>query len=77
VKKTLRYAAAVAMGCLLLFFSASCSKGPDEKGRIEKMTEEAGKAAVDRIKTPIDKATEAKAQQEKKDRQTSERIGGD
>jgi hypothetical protein len=65
----------VLLGCLLLFFSVSCSGDQEEKGRIEQMTEEAGKAAVDSIKTPIDKAKAAKVLQEKKDQETSERIG--
>lgn len=48
----------ILMFFLFMPFLAACSKkGPDsEKGGIEELTEETGKAAVESIRRPIDKA---------------------
>jgi hypothetical protein len=46
--------------CFILFLTAGCSKNEqqqaEEKGRIEKMTDQAAESAVKKIRTPMDKA---------------------
>jgi hypothetical protein len=49
---------AIALTVFVLCFSA-CSKGKDAepaKGKIEKMTDQAAEAAMEKIRTPLDKA---------------------
>jgi hypothetical protein len=52
----------------------SCSGDKEEKGRIEKMTEETGRELADKITAPIDKAKAVKVQQEDRDRKSAERL---
>jgi hypothetical protein len=74
VKKIVVRAAGLVMAGCLSFFPAACSQDPEGKGRIETMTEKAGKDMADRVKAPIDKAEAAKARQEERDRDAARSI---
>ena len=63
------------VAALLLFgpLLFSCTKSEnDEKGAIDRMTEEVGQEMADRITDPIDKARDAKELTEKHNRDTEE-----
>lgn len=52
------------LGCAVFFACSDNKKADSEKGAIEKMTDKTAKEAVNRIRTPIDKAQSAKNQQD-------------
>jgi hypothetical protein len=59
-KKPFKHILGAAVVSFLLVLPAGCSKSDeqqsDEKGRIEKMTDQAAETAVKKIRTPMDKA---------------------
>ena len=59
-KRPFKHILGAALVSFLLVLPAGCSKNDeqqsDEKGRIEKITDEAADTAVKKIRTPIDKA---------------------
>jgi hypothetical protein len=59
-KKPFKHILGAAVVSFLLVLPAGCSKRDeqqsDEKGRIEKMTDQAAETAVKKIRTPMDKA---------------------
>ena len=59
-KKNPYYFLGAAILCFLLVLPAGCSKNEEpqveEKGRIDKMTDQAAETAVKKIRTPMDKA---------------------
>ncbi len=64
MKKRVLYSGfSLALAGLLLLFGAGCStegekQQTEEKGRIDKMTDQAADSAVKKIRTPMDKARE-------------------
>jgi hypothetical protein len=57
------------------FYGCSDKKEPaPEKGAIQKMTEETARQAVDRIRTPIDKARSVAQQQEEKNKEVDDAV---
>ena len=52
------------LGCAVFFACSDNKKADSEKGAIEKMTDKTAKEAVNRIRTPIDKAQSVKNQQD-------------
>ncbi len=68
-KKPFKHILGAAVVSFLLVLPAGCSKNDeqqsDEKGRIEKMTDQAAETAVKKIRTPMDKA------------RTTQKIGDD
>lgn len=60
VKRLFHYGLSTAVICLLLIGPAGCSKNgeqqTEEKGRIDKMTDQAAETAVKKIRTPQEKA---------------------
>jgi len=64
----------MVLPALLFFLISSCSSPEDQekKGVIEQTTETVAQEAVDRIKTPIDKAYQAKDLQESHTREVDE-----
>jgi hypothetical protein len=73
MKKILSYC---LIGVVLVsgaFYGCSDKKEPaPEKGAIQKMTEDTARQAVDRIRTPIDKARSVAQQQEEKDKEVDD-----
>ena len=64
----------IALIFLAAFLLGSCSgDDEDEKGRIDTMTEEAGKEAVRWIKTPIEKAQNVADKEEERVKEFDER----
>jgi outer membrane murein-binding lipoprotein Lpp len=59
----------------LLLAGCSGDEGKKEQGAIEKQTEQTAKAAVEAIKTPIDKARTAAGQQNDQARTLKEQAG--
>ena len=59
-KRSLYHIFTVTTLCLLLVLSSGCAKDEEqlveEKGAIDKMTDEAAETAVKKIRTPMDKA---------------------
>lgn len=59
-KKTFKHILGAAVLSFLLVLPAGCTKNDeqqsDEKGRIEKMTDQAADTTVKKIRTPLDKA---------------------
>jgi PBP1b-binding outer membrane lipoprotein LpoB len=75
MKKILSY---ILIGAMLFggaFWGCSDKKEPAaEKGAIRKMTEETAKEAVNRIRTPIDKARSVAKQQEEKNKEMDDAL---
>jgi large-conductance mechanosensitive channel len=59
-KRALYHFFATATAIFLLVLTVNCSKNDeqqqDEKGRVEKITDQAAETAVKKIRTPMDKA---------------------
>ena len=55
---------ALILGSAAFFACSNNKEAETEKGTIEKMTDNTAKEAVDRIRTPIEKAQSVKSQQE-------------
>lgn len=64
----------LVVASLLLFAGCSGDEGKKEQGAIEKQTEQTAKAAVEAIKTPIDKARTAAGQQDDQTRALKEQA---
>lgn len=66
----------LVVASLLLLAGCSGDEGKKEQGAIEKQTEQTAKAAVEAIKTPIDKARAAADQQTNQNQGLKEQTTG-